>query len=97
MGRQQWQFEESLYAFGETLLFRPTLPHALFDQRSDKANVRPKDRRDKPEVVMGLGQRPNPEVVSRGEDGSASSASRDSRTSRARAARAVSPRRRSPR
>jgi hypothetical protein len=60
MGRQQWQFEESLYAFGETLLFRPTLPHALFDQRSDKANVRPKDRRDKAGGRHGSGPEAEP-------------------------------------
>jgi hypothetical protein len=56
MGEQQWQFEESIYAWAETLLFRPTLPYRLHDARSDEANVRPPDRR-KPATLMGLGQR----------------------------------------
>ncbi|HWY18595.1 MAG TPA: hypothetical protein VNY27_07780 [Solirubrobacteraceae bacterium] len=57
MGLQNWQNEESIYAYAETLLFRPTLPYGLQDARSGEANRRPVDRRSKPEVVMGLGQR----------------------------------------
>jgi hypothetical protein len=56
MGQQTWQLEESVYAFAETLLFRPTLPYRLGDARSDDYNRRPEGRR-KPTVVMGLGQR----------------------------------------
>lgn len=56
MGQQTWQLEESIYAFAETLLFRPTLPYRLEDARSDAFNRRPEGRR-KPTIVMGLGQR----------------------------------------
>jgi hypothetical protein len=56
MGQQTWQLEESVYAYAETLLFRPTLPYRLEDARSDAHNRRPEGRR-KPTVVMGLGQR----------------------------------------
>jgi hypothetical protein len=56
MGQQTWQLEESVYAFAETLLFRPTLPYRLEDGRSAAHNRRPEGRR-KPTVVMGLGQR----------------------------------------
>lgn len=56
MGQQTWQLEESVYAYAETLLFRPTLPYRLEDARSAAHNRRPEGRR-KPTVVMGLGQR----------------------------------------
>jgi hypothetical protein len=56
MGQQQWQFEESIYAYAETLLFRPTLPYQLHDARSAEANARPEGRQ-KPSTLMGLGQR----------------------------------------
>lgn len=55
MGVQQWQFEESIYAYAETLLFRPTLPYQLHDARS-VGNVRPEGRQ-KPSTLQGLGQR----------------------------------------
>ena len=57
MGQQRWDFEESIYAYAETQLFRPALPYSLLDARSDCYNRRPADRRNKPAVVMGLGQR----------------------------------------
>jgi hypothetical protein len=57
MGLQNWQNEESIYAYAETLLFRPTLPYGLRDARSEPANRRPAQRRAKAEMIMGLGQR----------------------------------------
>lgn len=54
--QQTWEKEESVYAFAETVLFRPTLPYQLHDARSGKANTRPKDRQ-KPSTLQGLGQR----------------------------------------
>lgn len=54
--QQTWEKEESIYAFAETVLFRPTLPYQLHDARSGKANTRPKDRQ-KPSTLQGLGQR----------------------------------------
>ena len=57
MGLQNWQREESIYAYAETLLFRPTIPYGIQDARSDAFNRRPAERRAKPETVMGLGQR----------------------------------------
>lgn len=56
MGSSTWQYEDSIYAFAETLLFRPTLPYQLEDARSDPYNRRPEGRR-KPTMLMGLGQR----------------------------------------
>jgi hypothetical protein len=56
MGSTNWQYEDSIYAFAETLLFRPTLPYQLEDGRSDPYNRRPEARR-KPTMLMGLGQR----------------------------------------
>jgi hypothetical protein len=57
MGLQNWQHEESIYAYAETLLFRPTMPYGLQDTRGDESNRRPAERRTKPAIVMGLGQR----------------------------------------
>jgi hypothetical protein len=57
MGLQNWQHEESIYAYAETLLFRPTMPYGLQDARSDESNRRPAERRAKPETLTGLGQR----------------------------------------
>ena len=56
LGQQTWEKEESIYAFAETVLFRPTLPYQLHDRRTGKANVRPEDRQ-KPTTLQGLGQR----------------------------------------
>lgn len=56
MGQQNWNNEESIYAYAETILFAPALPYQLQDARSDGANVRPADRRE-PSVLSGLGQR----------------------------------------
>lgn len=56
MGQQNWNNEESIYAYAETILFTPALPYQLQDARSDGANVRPADRRE-PSVLSGLGQR----------------------------------------
>jgi hypothetical protein len=56
MGLQNWNNEESIYAFAETILFDPTLPYLLEDARSGAANVRP-ETRQKPSVLSGLGQR----------------------------------------
>jgi hypothetical protein len=56
MGLQNWNNEESIYAFAETILFNPTLPYYLEDRRSGKANVRP-ETRQKPSVLSGLSQR----------------------------------------
>jgi hypothetical protein len=56
MGLQQWQYEESIYAYAETLLFKPTLPYSLLDDRSPKFNTRPEDRR-KPSTLSGLARR----------------------------------------
>jgi hypothetical protein len=55
MGKQNWQFEQSIYAYGQTLLFRPTLPWELEDARTI-GNTRPVDRR-KPSLIRGLGHR----------------------------------------
>jgi hypothetical protein len=54
--QQTWEKEESIYAFAETVLFRPTLPYQLHDARSGEANTRPKERQ-KPSTLQGLGQR----------------------------------------
>ena len=54
--QQTWEKEESIYAFAETVLFRPTVPYQLHDARSGEANTRPKDRQ-KPSTLQGLGQR----------------------------------------
>lgn len=56
MGMQNWNNEESIYAYAETILFAPALPYQLQDARSDGANVRPADRRE-PSSLSGLGQR----------------------------------------
>jgi hypothetical protein len=56
MGIQRWRFEESIYAYAETLLFKPTLPYSLHDDRSPGSNTRPEDRR-KPSTLSGLAQR----------------------------------------
>ncbi len=56
MGLQNWNNEESIYAYAETILFNPTLPYYLEDARSGKANVRP-ETRQKPSVLSGLSQR----------------------------------------
>lgn len=56
MGQQNWNNEESIYAFAETVLFAPTLPYLLQDARSGSANMRPVERRE-PSVLSGLGQR----------------------------------------
>ena len=58
MGVQNWTNEESVYAYAETLLFEPTLPYLLEDDRSAKANVRPAERGAS--VLSGLGQRLEP-------------------------------------
>ncbi|MER7558828.1 hypothetical protein ABTZ46_17920 [Nocardioides sp. NPDC126508] len=56
IGTQNWEYEESIYAYGETILFAPTLPYALQDARTGEANVRPENRRG-PSTVAGLGRR----------------------------------------
>ncbi|MGC4936946.1 hypothetical protein [Kribbella sp. DT2] len=56
IGTQNWEYEESIYAYGETILFAPTLPYALQDARTGDANVRPVNRRG-PSTVAGLGRR----------------------------------------
>lgn len=56
MGIQQWTYEESIYANAETLLFKPTLPYMLHDDRSPQFNTRPEDRQ-RPSVLSGLAQR----------------------------------------
>jgi hypothetical protein len=56
LGEQTWEKEESIYAFAETVLFRPTLPYELLDARTGDANARPEERQ-KPSVLQGLGQR----------------------------------------
>ncbi len=56
MGVQQWRFEQSIYAQAETLLFKPTLPYSLHDDRSEAYNTRPMARR-KPSTLSGLAQR----------------------------------------
>jgi hypothetical protein len=55
MGKQNWQFEQSIYAYGQTLLFRPALPWELEDART-VGNTRPINRR-KPSMIRGLGHR----------------------------------------
>lgn len=54
--QQTWEKEESIYAYAETVLFRPTVPYQLHDARGGEANTRPKDRQ-KPSTLQGLGQR----------------------------------------
>jgi hypothetical protein len=56
LGQQKWEYEESIYAYAETILFRPTLPYQLQDARSGDANTRPENRQ-KPTTLQGLGQR----------------------------------------
>lgn len=56
LSQQTWEKEESIYAFAETVLFRPTVPYQLHDARSGEANTRPEDRQ-KPSTLQGLGQR----------------------------------------
>jgi len=56
LSEQTWEKEESIYAFAETVLFRPTLPYELLDARTGDANARPEDRQ-KPSVLQGLRQR----------------------------------------
>lgn len=55
MGETNWTWEDSIYAFAETLLFRPTLPYLLDDARSEPYRRRPAGR--KGTMLMGLGQR----------------------------------------
>ncbi len=55
MGLQSWQNEESIYAYAETLLFRPTMPYGLQDARSDESNRRPAERRAKAGDRYGSG------------------------------------------
>jgi hypothetical protein len=46
MGKQNWNNEESIYAFAETILPAPTLPYSLSDERTGDARARPEDRRE---------------------------------------------------
>lgn len=55
IGQQNWNQEESVYAYAETLLFRPTFPYTLRDGRSGAAKRRPEGREDA--VLAGLGAR----------------------------------------
>jgi hypothetical protein len=55
MGVQNWNQEASIYAFAESLLFRPTMPYTLRDARPKPANVRPPGRERS--VIAGLGAR----------------------------------------
>jgi hypothetical protein len=55
LGSQKWEYEESIYAYAETVLFRPTLPYRLEDARSGSNNRRPAGRESG--TLMGLGQR----------------------------------------
>lgn len=56
LGVQNWEYEESIYAYAETILFGPTFPYYLQDARTGEANVRPENRRG-PSTVAGLGRR----------------------------------------
>jgi len=56
LGTQKWEYEESIYAVAETILFSPTLPYQLADRRSGEANTRPADRQG-PSTLGGLGGR----------------------------------------
>jgi len=55
IGQQTWNQEESVYAYAETLLFRPTFPYTLRDGRSGAAKRRPDGREDA--VLGGLSAR----------------------------------------
>jgi hypothetical protein len=55
MGTETWQQEESIYTYGETILFDPTLPYQLLDSRSAPHNRRPEGRGAS--VLAGLSQR----------------------------------------
>jgi hypothetical protein len=55
-GVETWKHDQSIYAYAETILFRPVLPYTLRDARSSEANTRPSDRQ-KPSVLSGLGRR----------------------------------------
>lgn len=55
MGTETWQQEESIYTYGETILFDPTLPYQLQDMRTGAANRRPEGRGAS--TLAGLSQR----------------------------------------
>ncbi len=55
MGQETWQQDDSIYAYAETVLFRPTLPFGLADNRTPPANRRPEGRGVS--VLSGLGLR----------------------------------------
>ena len=55
MGQSTWQQDDSIYAYAETVLFRPTLPFGLVDDRTPPANRRPEGRGLS--ILSGLGHR----------------------------------------
>lgn len=55
MGQSTWQQDDSVYAYAETVLFRPTLPFGLADDRTPPANRRPEGRGLS--ILSGLGHR----------------------------------------
>ncbi len=56
MGEHTWQQDDSIYAYAETVLFRPTLPFSLADDRtSPQVNKRPEGRGLS--ILSGLGRR----------------------------------------
>lgn len=44
MGEHTWNQDDSIYAYAETILFRPTIPFGLADERRPPANQRPEGR-----------------------------------------------------
>lgn len=55
MGQENWNQDESIYAYAQTILFRPVLPFGLNDDRTPPANRRPEGRGV--EIVSGLSAR----------------------------------------
>ena len=55
MGQSTWQQDDSIYAYAETVLLRPTLPFGLADERTPPANQRPEGRGLS--ILSGLGLR----------------------------------------
>lgn len=55
-GVETWKHDQSLYAYAETVLFRPVLPYGLHDARTGDANARPEGRQSM-SAVAGLGRR----------------------------------------
>jgi hypothetical protein len=55
MGESTWNQEASIYAYLETLLYRPAMPYTIRDARSSRFNQRPPGRERS--VIAGLGAR----------------------------------------